>query len=88
MNNHPKNGGPGVTDLWVRFENNAIGNVAILLARANEVDFFVVSGSISPLDLSHLGDISGSPGLKAACWCRTINGTRKTKTHQLFRDLP
>src|SRR5207302_8676457 len=41
MNNHPKDGGPGVTDLWVRFENNAISNVVILLVRANEVDFFV-----------------------------------------------
>jgi hypothetical protein len=64
MNNHPKGGGPGVTDLWVRFENNAISNVAILLARANEVDFFVVSGSISPLDLSHLGGHFGIPRIE------------------------
>jgi hypothetical protein len=64
MNNHPKDGGPGVTDLWVRFENNAISNVAILLARANEVDFFVVSGSISPLDLSHLGGHFGIPRIE------------------------
>jgi hypothetical protein len=55
MNNHDKNGGAGVTDLWIRLENNAISNVAILVARASEVDFFVVSGSISPIDLSHLG---------------------------------
>jgi hypothetical protein len=64
MNNHPKQGGPGGTDLWVRFENNAISNVAILLARANEVDFFVVSGSISPLDLSHLGGHFGIPRIE------------------------
>lgn len=64
MNNHPKDGGPGVTDLWVRFENNAISNIAILLARANEVDFFVVSGSISPLDLSHLGGHFGIPRIE------------------------
>jgi hypothetical protein len=64
MNNHPKDGSPGATDLWVRFENNAISNVAILLARANEVDFFVVSGSISPLDLSHLGGHFGIPRIE------------------------
>ena len=51
MNKYEKNGGPGVTDLWVRLENNAISNVAILVAKSNEVDFFVVSGSISPIDL-------------------------------------
>lgn len=64
MNNHPKDGSPGATDLWIRFENNAISNVAILLARANEVDFFVVSGSISPLDLSHLGGHFGIPKIE------------------------
>jgi hypothetical protein len=64
MNNHPKDGSPGATGLWVRFENNAISNVAILLARANEVDFFVVSGSISPMDLSHLGGHFGIPRIE------------------------
>jgi hypothetical protein len=64
MNNHDKGGGPGVTDLWIRFENNAIANVAILLARANEVNFIVVSGSISPLDLSHLGGHFGIPKIE------------------------
>ena len=52
MNKYERNGGPGVTDLWVRLENNAISNIAILVARANEVDLFVVSGSISPIDLT------------------------------------
>ena len=64
VNNHEKGGGPGVTDLWIRLENNAISNVAILLARSNEVNFIVVSGSISPLDLSHLGGHFGIPKIE------------------------
>jgi hypothetical protein len=64
VNKYDKNGGPGVTDLWVRFENNAISNVAILVARANEVDFFVVNGSISPIDLAHLGGHFGIPKIE------------------------
>lgn len=64
MNKFEKNGGPGVTDLWVRLENNAISNVAILVAKSNEVDFFVVSGSISPLDLAHLGGHFGIPKIE------------------------
>src|SRR5271169_2560598 len=43
MNNRAKDGGTGETDLWIRLENNAVSNVAILFARANEVDFFLVS---------------------------------------------
>ena len=64
MNNHEKDGRPGVSDLWIRWENNAISNVAILVARSNEVNFFVVSGSISPLDLSHLGGHFGIPKIE------------------------
>src|SRR5271154_7510321 len=64
MNKHSQDGGPGATDLWVRLENNAISNVAVLRARANEVDFIMVSGSISPLDLSHLGGHFGIPKLE------------------------
>ena len=64
MSNHDKNGGAGVTDLWIRLENNAISNVAILVARASEVDFFLVSGSISPIDLSHLGGHFGIPKIE------------------------
>lgn len=56
--------GTGVTDLWVRMENNAISNFAILLASANEVNFVVVSGSISPLDISHLGGHFGIPKIE------------------------
>ena len=64
VNNREKGGGPGLTDLWIRLENNAISNVAILLARANEVNFIEVSGSISPLDLSHLGGHFGIPKIE------------------------
>ncbi len=64
MNNREKDGGPGVSDLWIRLENNAVSNVAILLARANEINFIVVSGSISPLDLSHLGGHFGIPKIE------------------------
>jgi hypothetical protein len=64
MNKQDKDGGPGVTNLWIRLENNAISNVAILQARPNEVDFIVVSGSISPLDLAHLGGHFGIPKIE------------------------
>jgi hypothetical protein len=64
MNSHEKGGGPGATHLWVRLKNNAISNVAILLASSKEVNFIVVSGSISPLDLSHLGGHFGIPKIE------------------------
>ena len=61
VNKPQKDGGPGVTDLWVRFENNAISRIAILIARADDVNLIEVSGSISPLDLSHLCGHFGIP---------------------------
>jgi hypothetical protein len=61
MNNHAKDGGPGVTDLWVRLENNAVSNVAVLQAKAGEVTFVLVSGSISPIDLFRLSGHFGIP---------------------------
>jgi hypothetical protein len=64
MSRHDKDGGAAVTDLWVRLDNSAISNVAVLQARANEVTFFVVSGSISPMDLSHLGGHFGIPKIE------------------------
>ena len=64
MNKQGKDGGEDVTDLWIRLQNNAVSNVAILVARASEVDFFVVSGSISPVDLSHLGGHFGIPKIE------------------------
>jgi hypothetical protein len=64
VNNHEKGGGPGVTDVWVHLENSAISNVAILVAGPNEVNFILVSGSISPLELSHLGGHFGIPKIE------------------------
>jgi hypothetical protein len=64
MNKHDKNGSPAMTDLWVRLENNAISNVAILLAKSNEVSFVEVSGSISPLDISPLCGHFGIPKIE------------------------
>jgi len=39
-------------------------NAAILVAKATEVDFFVVTGSISPVDISHLGGHFGIPPIE------------------------
>ena len=64
VSNREKDGGPGESDCWLRFENNAIANVAILVAKSNEVNFILVSGSISPLDLSHLGGHFGIPKIE------------------------
>ena len=64
MNNHQRKDGTGVTNLWIRFQNNAISNVAVLVARADEVTLITVSGSISPLDLSHLGGHFGIPKIE------------------------
>lgn len=63
VSKHQKDG-LGVTDLWVRFENNAISRIAILVARADDVNLIEVSGSISPLDLSHLGGHFGIPKIE------------------------
>ena len=64
MNRHEKDGVPGGSELWIRFDHNAISHVAILLARSNEVSFIVVSGSISPMDLTHLGGHFGIPKIE------------------------
>lgn len=64
VNHQAKDGSPGASDVWLRFENNAIANIALLFARANEVDFIVVDGSISPLDLTHLGGHFGIPKIE------------------------
>ncbi len=58
---HDKSGGPGATDLWLHFENNVIRNVAVLFAGRDQVNFVAVSGSISPIDLMHLGGHFGIP---------------------------
>jgi hypothetical protein len=64
MNRREKDGGPGMTEVWVRLENNAISNAAVLQTKANEIKFVTVSGSISPLDLSRLGGHFGIPKLE------------------------
>jgi hypothetical protein len=64
LNKHENDNGAGVTNVWVRLENNAISNVAVLLAKANEVDFAEISGSISPVDISHLGGHFGIPKIE------------------------
>jgi len=64
MNKTDKDGGEGATDLWIRLDNNAISNIAVLLVKASEVDLIEVSGSISPMDLSHLGGHFGIPKIE------------------------
>ncbi len=64
VNNHQQRDGTGVTNLWIRFQNNAISNIAVLVSKADEVTLITVSGSISPLDLSHLGGHFGIPKIE------------------------
>jgi len=64
VNNHAKDGSPGVTDLWIRLQHKAISNVAILVASAKQVNLIEVSGSISPLDLLRLGGHFGIPRIE------------------------
>ena len=75
VNKRDKDGGPGATELWIQLKDDAISNVAILLARSNEVTFIEVSGSISPLDLSHLGGHFGIPKIEGGV--RVPNSSRR-----------
>ena len=77
VNKHERDSGEGATDLWLRFENDAISNIAVLVARANEVTLITVSGSISPLDLAHLGGHFGIP--KNAAGVRVPTGDRSSR---------
>lgn len=61
VSTHDKDGGSGATDLWVHFEDKVIRNVAVLFAGQNHISFIAVSGSISPIDLVHLGGHFGIP---------------------------
>lgn len=61
---HDKEGGPGATDLWLRFENNTIRNIAVLAAGRDHVNFVTISGAISPLDLFHLAGHFGIPNIQ------------------------
>lgn len=58
---HDKYGYPSGSDLWLHLEHNTIRNIAVLLAGSNQVNFIAVSGSISPIDLLHLGGHFGIP---------------------------
>ena len=90
VNNHEKGGGPGVTDVWVRLENNAICNVAILVARPTDVNLILVSGSFSPLELSHLGGHFGIPKIRGmdkstnGSTCRAIRTAKSMEEALLF----
>jgi hypothetical protein len=64
MNNYEKAGSSSATSLWIRMENNAFSNAAVLVTKPNEVDFVVVSGSVSPLDIIRLGGHFGIPKLE------------------------
>jgi len=56
--------GQGMTSLWLRLEDNAVSNVAVLLVKPAEVDLVSISGSISPVDLVHLGGHFGIPKIE------------------------
>jgi hypothetical protein len=62
--NTRKDRNSGATDLWIRYENNTVRNVAVLFAGQNHLNFIAVSGSISPLDLVHLGGHFGIPRIE------------------------
>jgi hypothetical protein len=61
---HGKYGSRASTELWIHLERSAITNIAILVARPNEVTFILVSGSISPLDLLHISGHLGIPKIE------------------------
>ena len=61
---HAKDGGPGATDLWIRYQHNTVRNIAVLFAGRDQVNFVAVSGSISPIDLMHLGGHFGIPRIE------------------------
>src|SRR5581483_7731030 len=59
-----KDGGPGETDVWFRFENSAVRKMAFLVAKGDHISFVTVSGSISPIDLLHLAGHFGIPPIE------------------------
>ena len=64
VNKHGGDGDPEMSGLWVYMRNNAVSDIAVLLARPSEVTFITVSGSISPIDLTHLGGHFGIPKIE------------------------
>lgn len=63
-NAHDKYGYPQGADVWIHLEHNTIRNIAVLFTSANQVNFFSVSGSISPIDLLHLSGHLGIPKIQ------------------------
>ena len=63
-NAHDKYGYPQGADVWIHLEHNTIRNIAVLFMGANQVNFFSVSGSISPIDLLHLSGHLGIPKIQ------------------------
>ena len=76
VSNHDKNGAPGATDLWIRFDNSAITNIAVLFAGQNQINFISVSGSISPIDLLRLGGHFGIPKIEGGVMVPAPGGDR------------
>ena len=77
---HGKYGSRESTELWIHLEHSAITNIAILVARSREVTFILVSGSISPLDLLHIGGHLGIPKIEG--------GVEVPNTRRLPRGKP
>ena len=77
---HGKYGSRESTELWIHLEHSAITNIAILVARSKEVTFILVSGSISPLDLLHIGGHLGIPKIEG--------GVEVPNTRRLPRSKP
>jgi Domain of unknown function (DUF4252) len=73
---HEKDGGDGETDLWVRYDHNTVSNIAVLFARDNQLNFVAVSGSISPIDLLHLGGHFGIPKMEGGVVVPAPGGDR------------
>lgn len=63
-NAHDKYGYPQGADVWIHLDHNTIRNIAVLFTAANQVNFFSVSGSISPIDLLHLSGHLGIPKIQ------------------------
>jgi hypothetical protein len=61
---HNKDSAAAETDMWFRFENNAVRKIAFLVAKGDHVNFVTVSGSISPIDLLHLAGHFGIPPIE------------------------
>lgn len=73
---HDKTGGPEATDLWLRFQRNAIRNIAVMLVGRDTVNVIAVSGSISPIDLFHLAGHFGIPRIEGGVSVPAPNSSR------------